>query len=120
MASKYVTGYNPIQDFLFQSMLYGVDISNKKHFVDIQSAIIYILQNVLKNERDVIHLDFEISGDKRYIKLVGKNIITALWLSGVFPYDVNEVLDKNKYIVDNISFNYNKKTKKLTYVINND
>jgi hypothetical protein len=119
MASKYVTGYNPIQDFLFQSMLYGLDLSDKKHFVDIQSAIVYILQNVLKNENDVIHLDFEIKGNKNYIKLVGKNIISALWLSGVFPQNVDKVLNDNKYIVDDISFNYNKKTRKLTYTINN-
>lgn len=120
MASKYVTGYNPVQDFLFQSMLYGVDILDKKNFVDIQSAIVYILQNVLKNENDVIHLDFEIKGNKNYIKLIGKNIITALWLSGVFPQNVDEILNKNKYVIDNISINYNKKTKKLTYTVDNN
>ncbi len=117
MASKYITGFNPIQDFLFQSMIYGVDLSNKKQFKDIQSSIIFILQNVLENQKDIIHLDFQIKGSKNQIKVVGKNMITALWLSGVFPQNIDEILINNKYDFDDISFEYNVKTKKLTYTI---
>jgi hypothetical protein len=116
MANRYIMGYNPIQDFLFQSMMYDVNLSNKRKFVDIQSAIVIILQNILDNECDIIHLDLEIRGNKNNVKVIGKNIISALWLSGIFPKNVNDTLKRNEYKIDNIIFKYDSNNHKLTYI----
>jgi len=116
MASKYVTGYNPFQDFLLQSILFGVDLLDKKMFADIYSSFVYILQNILDNDEDIIHLDFEIKGNKDNIKFIGKNAITAIWLSGVFPEEIDEVLNNSKFIIGDRLYKFNKKTKTLTHV----
>jgi len=117
MGSGYKTGYNPFQDFLLQLILYGADISNKKMKRDIHSAFSLILQNVLNNPNDVVYLDFDIVSDKNHIKVVGKNAISAFWLSGLFPSNIDYILKNNNIKMGNRIYKYNKKTKLLTYTI---
>ena len=117
MASSYKLGNNLVQDFLMQSIIHGVDLLNKKNKADIYSTIVYILQYMLENPKELVYLDFDIVGNKENIKVVGNNSISAIWLSGIFPDDINIVLNKSRFKIGNRLYQYNKKTKTLTYKI---
>jgi hypothetical protein len=117
MASIYRWNKNPFQDFLLRSIIYGVDISDKGAKNDINTAFSYILGNILENRNDVVHLDFEITKKGDYFKLVGKNAVSAMWLSGIIPYDTQAALTNNVFIVRNKKYVFDNKTKKLTYTI---
>ena len=115
MGSNYVWGINPFQDFMFQSIMYNIDVSDKNLKNDIHNTFINILQNYLKNNNDIVYLDFKIINNNGYYKLIGNNMISALWFSGIIPNNVDSVLSTNKYHVDNIEYNYDKRRKILTF-----
>lgn len=115
MGRKYEWGINPFQDFLFSALLYDVDLSEKEFEVDLYVAFVTILDYIIGNKTDSQHLDFEIRKKDTYFKVVAKNSISALWLSGVFPRNPQKVLKTNEYILDDIRYKYNTRTKKLTY-----
>jgi hypothetical protein len=106
---------NPFHDFLFKAIIIGVDVANKKSRGDIVAAFTYILKNYLENESDVVYLDFDIINDDGYVKVIGNNAISALWLSGIIPNDISSVLKSNTLIIGNREYKYNKKTKQLKY-----
>ena len=114
MASLYNWGMNPFQDYLFGLILSDINISDKKNKNDINSTFHYILEGVLENDDEVVFLDYEISKKDNYFKVTGKNIVSALWLSGVFPYDTETILDKNVFVADNVKYQFNRKTKELS------
>jgi hypothetical protein len=118
MASEYKWGYyNPFQDFLLKAMLLGADIGDEKSRKGITDGFTYILRSFLENEGDVAYLDFDVINEDGYVKIIGNNSVTALWLSGIIPEDTIEVLRHNVMIVDDRRYAYNKKTKKLTYSV---
>jgi len=118
MGSKYIARINPFSDFMLESIVSGVDISKKKHFVDVYNACVLILETILTNPNDIKYLDFEIKGNNGYIRLVANNLITALWLSGVFPNDVDLLVNRNVFKTEEYVYRYDKKTKKLIRKIN--
>jgi hypothetical protein len=97
--------------------MYDTNISDDEFQSEIRAAFTYLLQNILDNENDVVHLDFKIVGKDNYFKIVGKNAITAVWLSGIFPKNSNLMLKNNTFIIGNRKYNFNEKTCKLTYTI---
>jgi hypothetical protein len=113
MGNKYEWGTKEIQDMLMQVLSAGADISRKEMKTSINEIISQYLQYYLKNDRDIVYLDFNIRKNDTYYKVVGNNILTALWLSGMFPANTKAVLEKNEYIIDKIKFTYNTKTKIL-------
>jgi hypothetical protein len=113
MGNKYVWGIKEIQDMLMQVLMTDADISRKEMKASINEIISQYLQYYLKNDRDIVYLDFNIRKNDTYYKVVGNNILTALWLSGLFPADTKVVLEKNEYVIDKIKFTYNTKTKIL-------
>ena len=115
MGKIYKWNTNPFQDYLFRSILIGVDIGDKEFEADIYVAFVTILEYFLGNNKDSDHLDFEIRKKSGYFKVVAKNAITALWLSGIFPRNPKQVLNSNECVVENIKYRFNNKTKKLTY-----
>lgn len=115
MGRSYEFGYNPFRDFLLISLEYDLDISDKKLKKEIHESFRYILENVLNNPEEVIYLDFEITNNDKYFKLVGKNAITALWLSGIIPSDADNILKSNTFIISDRKYVYNTKKKELTY-----
>lgn len=117
MGSKYKIGRNPIQDFLMQSIIYGADLLNKKNKAEVYSSIVYILQYMVENPKDLVYLDFDIVGNKENIKVVGNNSISAIWLSGIFPDDIDTIIGKNRFQIGNRLYRYNNKTKTLTYTV---
>jgi hypothetical protein len=117
MANLYSWGGNPFRDYLLNSILLDIDISNKQTKRDINSAFKYILQNILNNPNEAVYLDFEITKNEGYYKLIGKNSVTALWLCGFFPSDATPIMKSNVFIIGNRKYEYNKKTKELTFTI---
>jgi hypothetical protein len=117
MANLYSWGGNPFRDYLLNSMLLDIDISNKQTKRDINSAFKYFLQNILNNPNEAVYLDFEIIKNEGYYKLIGKNAISALWLCGFFPVDATNIMKSCTFIIGNRKYEYNKKTKELTYTI---
>lgn len=116
MGNRYVLGNNPFQDFLLQYALYDVDLSDKKMKDDIHAAFTIILKNILNNENDAVYLDFDIIGEKNNIKIIGKNAISAVWLSGFFVENPDQLLKNNKFRIGNRGYTYNTKTFELTYI----
>lgn len=115
MGSEYKWEINPFQDFLFGSIMNGVDISDKEVESEIYSAFSTILEYYVPDKFENQYLDFEIKNNKNSFKVIAKNIVTALWLSGIFPKNPKKVIDNNEYILENTKYVFNKKTKKLTY-----
>ncbi len=115
MGSQIKWTYNPFHDFLLQSIMYDIDISDKKLKPDLYASFAFILQNVLENKNDVVYLDFEIINNNNHFKVVGKNAISAVWLSGLFPIDSEPILKSNTFTIGERKYKYNKKTKELTY-----
>ena len=107
---------NPFQDFLLQSLMFDVDISDTTLKSDINAGFVYILQNCLENANDVVYLDFEILNENNHFKVVGKNAVSALWLSGIFPKDVDAVLRDNILISGKKSYIFNPQTNELTII----
>lgn len=117
MGNKYVVGYNPFRDFLLQSVMYDVNVTNNSIKNDIREVFVILLERILDNEKDVLYLDFDIIDNNGHIKLIGKNAISALWLSGIFPRNIKEIICSNVFRIDNRQYRYNKKIKVLTYKI---
>jgi hypothetical protein len=117
MARTYNWGVNVFQDFLFTSMIHGADIAKKELQEDIYASFTNILDYINGNRLDSQHLDFEIREKNGYFKVVGNNLISALWLSGVFPQNPAKVIADNEYVTDDIKYGYKAKKRKLTQKI---
>ena len=115
MGRTYQWKINPFRDFLFASILYGDDIASKETEADIYVGIATILEYITKDKKDSDLLDFEIKKKNNYFRVVAKNPVTALWLSGIFPKDPKKVMETNEFIIDDIKYKYSLKTKRLTY-----
>jgi hypothetical protein len=113
MGSLYSFGYNPFEDYLIQLLIHDVDVSDEKMKPEIHNAFVYILQNIMNNERELIFLDFEIVKTNKYYKILGKNAISALWLSGIFPLDVVQYVEENEFNIGDKLFEYNSETHEL-------
>jgi hypothetical protein len=117
MGELYNWGYNPIQDFLFNAVINNVDISDKKMRNDLDNTISYILETSFENENDGAYLDYDIVKTGNKYKVIGNNIITALWFLGIPLSDVRSIIDNNSVIIGDRRYKFNNKTKKLSYLI---
>jgi hypothetical protein len=115
MGRTYRWDENPFQDFLFKSLMFGADISDKDFEADIYVGFVTILEYFVPHKIDTQYLDFEIKGNDGYYKVVAKNAISALWLSGIFPKNPKQVNDTNEYVIENMKYKFNTKMNKLTY-----
>jgi hypothetical protein len=107
---------SPIRDFLFQLMILDYDISNDDLYDSIFENIVFILEQMGISSELIVYLEYKIKRIKgEYIKIIPENIITALWFSGILPYDCDSVFDKNEIKYDNKIYKFNRKTKKLTW-----
>lgn len=115
MAIEYEWGKNMMKDFFFHLMLTDNNILNKDIKNEIENQLIVLLTNVVKDEKDLVHLDFEIERgvDENDVKIVGNNIITTLWFSGLIPNDVDLTSRQNKIKIKDKIYHFDKKKKKL-------
>ena len=114
MGCGYIERENSIRDYLLQLVKMNINFDDNSVKEEINKTILNFLENVLEYPEYVIHLDFEIKSDCGYVKVVGKNIISALWLSGLFPLDINSVITSNVYYDYDCKYVYNLKTNELT------
>lgn len=118
MGNKYEWNINPFQDFLLASLLYNTDITDKELEIEIYVAFSSLLNYIASySEKELELLDFDIKKRKNKFMIIGNNFISALWLSGIFPENPKQIINKNEYLVDNKNYKFNTKTKKLTYKI---
>lgn len=117
MASDYIWNINPFQDFLFEVILNDIDISDKEMKSEIHMAFSRILEYYVPDKYENQYLSFDIKNKKGSFKVIAKNIVTALWLSGIFPANPKKVIGSNEYIIENTKYKFNPKTNKLTYKI---
>jgi len=115
MGRIYESDINPFQDFLFTSMIHGIDLTKKEFEEDIYVGFVQILEYIVQDKYDTQHLDFEIKGKDGYYKVVANNVVSALWLSGIFPKNTKMVMNSSEYVIEDLKYKYNPKTKKLTY-----
>lgn len=115
MGSTYKFYENPFRDYLVMSLVHGIDVSEKRFKNEIDNTFAYILENVLNDPKDVLYLDFKIQKKKNYYKIIGKNAISSIWLSGILPRDVDTVMEDNKFIIGDKEYSYDKKTNELKY-----
>lgn len=115
MGSLYEFNINPFQDFLFMTLMYGGEIADKSVEEDIYVGFTTILSHILNDENDARFLSYEIRKTKGHYKIIADNMVSALWLSGIFPKNLNFVNEKNRFVLDNIEYKFNPKTKKLTF-----
>jgi len=126
MGKTYEWNLNPFRDFLFMSMMYGTDLADKEFEVDIFVGFSTILDYFVLEKDSREFLDFQIKGKDGYYKVVGNNIVSALWLLGIFPPNPRQVIKTNEFVLENIKYRFNPKTKKITYqqknrkIINNE
>lgn len=115
MGSDYKWDINPFQDFLFMSIMNDINVSGKEFETEIYTAFSTILEYYVPNKFENQHLNFEVRNKKGSFKVIAQNIITALWLSGIFPENPKKVMDDNEYVIENMKYKFNLKTKKLAY-----
>ena len=115
MANLYLWGINPFQDILLESIMQSIDISNKDIKNDIDIKFMSILKYVVKNENDIVYLNFDVINNNEYFKVRGNNIISALWLSGIIPDNIETIMTNNRFKIKNREYHYSEKTNELTY-----
>lgn len=108
MANTYEWGDNLFADYLQQLINLEIDISDEKVFNNISSVFETILKNYLYDEKDVLYLDFKITKTEIGYKVIGNNLISALWLSGYFPDDIELVVNDNEFIIEDVKFTFDK------------
>ena len=117
MGSKYVYNVNPFRDYLIELIKNRYDISNLKMKQEIDSSFRYILENVLNNEKEAVHLDFQIMDENDSYMVIAKNPPSALWLSGILVENVDDMLDAKVFIIGDRKYKYDKKRGCLTFKI---
>lgn len=113
MGSEYVWGFNPMQDTLLQMIAIGVDISDKQFKKELNTIFTIILENLLKNQEDLVYLDFKIKNSDMHYQIIGNNIISALWLSGILPKNPTAVFESNECHIGDFKYTYDKRKKVL-------
>ncbi len=113
MGSSYMWGQNPVQDTLLQMIGIGVDISDKQFKEELHQIFVYLLEIHLKNKEDLVYFDFKIKKTEEYYKIIGNNIVSALWLSGILPKNPTAVMENNECHVGDKTYTFDKRKKIL-------
>lgn len=113
MASEYKWEENPIRDILLTMMFAGIDVSDIKYKLDLYYMFTAIIEYNIKNQEDLVYMDFNIKKFGILTKVIGNNIISALWLSGILPENPMTIEEANKCFVGNIKYTFDKKNKIL-------
>lgn len=113
MGSEYSWGENLFRDYIIELVKNDVDVTNKEIIEGIASNFKQILQYFLNNSADIVYLNFNIKKYGERYKIIANNMMTALWLSGVYVASTDDILNNNHFIFEGKEYNYIEKTKKL-------
>jgi len=116
MGSDYYWDANPLNDYFLNLILVDIDVTDKELKAGIELECVKILKNYLINPQDVVFLDFQIKKSLNGITVLGNNMLTSLWFSGIVPEDTKNALTSNMLVIDSMKIKYSKKTKKLTFI----
>jgi hypothetical protein len=117
MGSEYLWGQNPMQDTLLQMIALGVDVSDKQFKEELNTIFTMILENLLKSREDLVYLDFKIKRTDTQFQVIGNNIISALWLSGILPKNPTAVYSNNECHIADTIYTFDKRKKILIKTI---
>lgn len=113
MGNNYTWGLNPVRDTLLQMIAIGVDISDRQFKSELNTIFSLIIENHLKNREDLVYLDFKVKKTDMHFKVIGNNIVSALWLSGMMPRNPTAVYEKNECHIGGKTYTFDKKKKIL-------
>ena len=114
MGSKYKWNVNPFHDFMLGSILNDVNIAKKEYEPDIYTGLITVLNYAEVKEDCIPYMDFKIIKRGKRYRVLGKNLLSSLWLSGIFPDNPHHIAKRDEIIIDNVEYKFNNKTNKLT------
>ena len=115
MGKKYSWEVNPIRDYFIRLVDGGVDLSDKEIQKNIFNTLTNMLEYILNMPEDATYLDFNIKiNQKKYYKIIANNMLSALWLSGIFVGNIDNLIVKNKLKINKTEYSYNPQTKRLT------
>ena len=109
MGKRYEYRKNYFRDVLVSELMKDIDISTKDFKEKVYGVFDYILLNYIDYEEDLDYLEFKITKNKDYFKVKGLNSISAFWLSGFFPKDIQLILRNDTFRIDNIRYKYDRK-----------
>ena len=116
MGKVYKWNESPLRDFLLQIMLLDNDVTDSKFKDDIKNNISFMLSHMGVDNYDMRYLDFNLKEHKKgYVKVMPKNIVSAMWFIGALPPNCNNILKDNFVVFNNKKYKFNKKTKRLTW-----
>jgi len=115
MGSLYTYGINPFYDILMVILITDGKTAKKINKNEIRDSFISILEQILENSDNVKYLDFDIVKRGYKYKIVGNNMISALWISGIFirNVDIPYVLKNNSCTINDTYYVFDPKKKKL-------
>lgn len=108
--------YNNIGEIFINYIFY--DFRNPVIREQILTDCYAFLMPKMKNVDDYQLFNIDIKFDKKgdLLTLKGNNLITCLWLIGVYPKKPSELKNSVTYTYNNIDYIYNPKNKKLTII----
>ena len=117
MGDNYKWGDNPVQDFLFQLLLLGNDLTHSELEDGITENIAMILTYMgIKPGEITQYLEYKIKKDKGiHFRVMPNNIVSAMWFTGIVPENSETVFLNNSAVYKGNKFKFNKKTKRLTW-----
>lgn len=113
----YSDGRNPIHDMLLAALTIGDRVSEKELERFIRSNARNIIFFELDDKKHINYLDFDIKFDKFVdsIEIKARNIVTALWFIGEWPYEPDFIMKEKKYLTQTGFYKFDGRTKKLTF-----
>jgi hypothetical protein len=121
MAIEYEEGTNPLVDVI----LLGIMLYNKKFSGDqLKNFLMQLCKDklylLLENKNDINYFDFDIKIDKfgDCFEIKAKNIVSALWFIGEFPFDPPYIMETKTYLTNTGYYKFDGRTKKLNFYEN--
>lgn len=108
----------PLADILLNELY----LINKNTDIDKLKNKVYLecvneLKYALVRPEQIIYLDFDLKIDKfgDYIEVMPNNIITGLWFCGLYPLEVEDVIESKKFDIGEGYYTFDIDRKKIKY-----
>ena len=105
MGSSYQFYVNPFSDVIMD--YFTVNDSVEINLSELHALFVEILQNYFQYGNEVIYLDFDVNYDGYKFNFISKNLLTALWLSGIFPDKIDDIIGNNSVVLDGVKYEFN-------------